>query len=143
MFRNIHRQIQQFVQRLRSMANNSNQNLDAATSKFFIDSDEARGVDAFEAASLDIPQTARPDSTSPLAKTFAEQEKESKGRSNTRFTPTPRQETNADNSEAEVQEQKVPRDAWQCCICEVTNPLVGPACWHCKSHYACTRCYSA
>lgn len=123
------------------MANNSNnnQNLDAETSKFFIRSDEARGVDAFEAASLDIPQTARPDSTSPLAKTFAELEKDAKGRSGTRFTPTPRPEAKGDKSEP----QKVPRDAWICCVCEVTNPLVGPACWQCKSHYACTRCYAA
>ncbi|KAG6367108.1 hypothetical protein INS49_001290 [Diaporthe citri] len=125
------------------MANNSNKNLDAETSKFFIDSDEARGVNPFEAASLDIPQTARPDSSSPLAKKFAEQEDEAKGPSNTRFTPTPRPEPKADKSVAEIQAQKVPRNAWICCICEVTNPLVGPACWQCKSHYACTRCYSA
>lgn len=137
MFRKLHRQIHQIVQRLRNMANNSNKNQDAEVSQVFVDQDRADGKDAFEAASLAIPQTARPEITSPLAKTFAE---EGKGTSNTRFTPTPRPEPKADNSDAQPQ---VPRDAWICCLCDVTNPLVGPACWNCKTHYACARCYSA
>lgn len=142
MFRKIHRQIQQIVQRLRNMANNrNNKNLDAETSKLFVEADAAHGVDAFEVGSLQIPQTARPETTSPLEKTLAEEQ--GKGSSSTRFTPTPRPGPKADKSEAEAQPHKVPRDAWRCCRCEVTNPLAGLVCWACQIHYACPQCQSA
>lgn len=140
MFRKLHRQIHQIVQKLRNMANNSNKNLDAATSKLFIDSDACRGVDAFETASLAIPQTARPGVASPLERTFVEEK--GQGSSSTRFAPTPRSEPKAGESHAEAQPQ-MPREAWICCGCGVTNPFVGPACWQCKAHRACTRCYPA
>lgn len=135
MFRNFHRQIHQIVQRLRNMANNSNnKNLDAETSKLFIDSDASHGMDAFETASLSIPQTARPSVTSPLERTFVEEK--GQGSSSTRFAPTPRPEPKAGTSQ-------VPREAWNCCRCYTTNPLVGPACWQCKSHRACSQCRAA
>ncbi|KKY36743.1 hypothetical protein UCDDA912_g03267 [Diaporthe ampelina] len=142
MFRKLHRQIHNVVQRLRDMASNNSANQDAELSKYFINEDKARGVDSFEVAAMDIPQTARPENTSPLAKTFAVEE-EGKGRSSTRFAATPRPGPRADKLEAEAQTQKVPRDAWTCCHCDVTNPLVGPVCWQCKSHYVCIRCRSA
>lgn len=134
MFRNFHRQIHQIVQRLRNMANNSNKNLDAATSKLFIDSDASSGVDAFETASHAIPQTARPGVASPLERTFVEEK--GQGSSSTRFAPTPRPEPKAGTSQ-------VPREAWICCRCDVVNPLVGPACWQCKYHRACSKCLAA
>lgn len=141
MFRELHRHIHQIVQRLRNMANNSNnKNLDAETSKLFIDSDASRGMDAFETASLAIPQTARPGVTSPLERTFVEEQ--GQGSSSSRFVPTPRPGPKAGKSQAEAQPH-APREAWICCGCHATNPFVGPACWQCKAHWACNRCYCA
>lgn len=138
MLRNLHGHIQQIVQRLRNMAGHKSANLDAEVSKIFVESDKARGVDAFEAAALQIPQTARPGSDSPLKKTFALEE--GKGSASTRFVPTPRLEHKADS---EAQPQQVPKGESVCCRCDVTNTLAGPACWNCKSHYVCRNCYSA
>lgn len=141
MFRKLHRHIHNVVQRLRNMASDNSANQDAELSRYFIKKDQARGVDAFEAAEKDIPQTARPENASPLAQTLAVEE--GKGPSSTRFAPTPRRELKADRSEAGSEAPKVPRDAWICCHCDVVNPLAGPACWQCKRHYVCTRCHSA
>lgn len=149
MFRKLYRYTQQIIQKLRNMAS-SNKNLDAEASKFFVNLDEAAGVeDAFQSASLNLPQTARPGTTSPLAKTFAEEEGKSEGKSevkggpNPPFTPTPRPEPKSDKSQAEAQPQKVPQGAWTCCMCGVTNPLIGLGCWYCKTHFVCPQCYPA
>lgn len=146
MFRKLYRYTQRIIQKLRNMASDpNNKDLDAEVSKFFVKLDEAEGVNAFESASLNIPQTARPGTTSPLAKTFAEEEGKSevKGGPNPPFTPTPRPEPKSDKSQAEAQPQKVPQGKWTCCICGVTNPLVGLTCWYCKTHHVCLQCYPA
>ncbi|KAK2601097.1 hypothetical protein N8I77_010569 [Diaporthe amygdali] len=133
------------------MASNTSNDKDAEISKFFVNEDRSQGVDAFEAADLDIPNTARPDNISPLAYTFAEQE-EGKGSSSRRFVPTPRTErrftpTLRPESKSEMktssEPQKIPRNEWLCCQCGVPNPLVGPACWQCKVHRACHNCSAA
>lgn len=125
MFRNHHRQIQEIVQRLTNMAGSSSTNLDAAVSKISIEADKAHGVDAFEAASLQIPETGRPGSDSPLSKTFALEE-----------------EPKADDDQAEAQ---VTEGSWVCCMCGAANEVAGSAsqgCWGCESH-ACGKCQSA
>ncbi|KAI3391233.1 hypothetical protein diail_7747 [Diaporthe ilicicola] len=141
MFRNLYRRIHHIVQRVKNMANKST-NQDAELSKYFVAEDQSRGVNAFEAATLDIPQTARPGNISPLARTLAELEPDSKGSSAGKFTPTPRPEPKGP-SEARVEPKKVPRDEWKCCICGVTNPLAGLPCWQCKLHRVCHQCTSA
>lgn len=121
------------------MAKDNSTNLDAEVSKIFVESDKARGLNAFEAAALDIPPTARPGSDSPLKKTFVSEE--GRGSASTRFVPTPRPKAKADDSQAES--QLAPRQSWTCHVCEVTNPLVGPFCWNCKGHKVCPKCYPA
>lgn len=121
------------------MAKDNSTNPDVEVSKIFVESDKACGVNAFEAAALDIPPTARPGSDSPLKKTFVSEE--GKGSASTRFVPTPRPKAKADDFQAES--QAPPRQEWICCRCDVTNLLVGPFCWNCKGHQVCPKCYSA
>ncbi|KAL1862716.1 hypothetical protein Daus18300_008360 [Diaporthe australafricana] len=117
------------------MANNNSTNQDAELSKYFIESDEVRGLNAFEVAALDIPRTARPGGVSPLAWTF-ELEQEGKGLS-------PRKSIPAHRSEAQIEPAKVPRNGWKCCQCSAINPFLGPACWQCETHVACEQCSPA